>query len=116
MNELKDIKQKLLLTAGILGMIALMYITGFGCLFRRVTTLPCLGCGMTRAMLSALKLDFATAFQYHAMFWAVPLMYLYLIYDLKPFRSNVVNYVVGGVLIVGFIGNWIYQMFFGGLA
>lgn len=113
MNELKDIKQKLILTGGILGAIVLMYVTQIGCLFKRVTGIPCFGCGMTRSVLAALRLDFRTAFEYHWMFWAIPLMYLYLIYDLQPFKSRALNWTLGGILIAGFVGNWIWHIFFG---
>lgn len=113
MNRLTDIKEKLLLTGGLLLAVALMYVTGVGCIIKRVTGIPCPGCGMTRALSAALRFDFRTAFSYHAMFWALPLMYLFLIYDLSPFRSRLLNRLCGGVLIAGFFGNWLWHLFFG---
>ncbi len=49
-------------------------------MFRRVTGLPCLTCGMSRAWLCALRLDFAGAFFWHPLFWTVPLIALALIF------------------------------------
>lgn len=36
-----------------------------GCPFRFFFGISCPGCGMTRALLAALRLDFAAAFSYH---------------------------------------------------
>ncbi len=41
------------------------------CLIRLTTGLPCPTCGMTRAALSLLRLDFRTAFTYHPMIFVV---------------------------------------------
>lgn len=50
-----------------------LYLTDIGCVVRRVTGLACPGCGMTRAWLAVLRLDFAAAVAYHPLFWAAPL-------------------------------------------
>ena len=55
-------------------------VIGGWCMFRRVTGLPCLTCGMSRAWLCALRLDFAGAFFWHPLFWTVPLIALTLIF------------------------------------
>ena len=55
-------------------------VIGSWCMFRRVTGLPCLTCGMSRAWLCALRLDFAGAFFWHPLFWTVPLIALALIF------------------------------------
>ena len=49
-----------------------LYLTDIGCVFRTVTGIPCPGCGMTRAWLAVLRLDFAAALAYHPLFWIVP--------------------------------------------
>ena len=49
-----------------------LYLLDIGCVFRLMTGIPCPGCGMTRAWLAALRLDFAAAFAYHPLFWVVP--------------------------------------------
>ena len=40
----------------------------FGCPIRLLTGVSCAGCGMTRAWLCALRLDFRQAFYYHPLF------------------------------------------------
>lgn len=50
-----------------------------GCPLRFSTGITCPGCGMTRAILSAIRLHFDEAFYYHPLFWLSPLMvFLYL--------------------------------------
>ena len=39
-----------------------LYLLDIGCVFRLMTGIPCPGCGMTRAWLAALRLDFSAAF------------------------------------------------------
>lgn len=53
-----------------------LYLLDIGCVFRLMTGVPCPGCGMTRAWLAALRLDFAAAFAYHPLFWAVPIAFV----------------------------------------
>ncbi len=53
-----------------------MFACGITCPIRFLTGISCPGCGMTRAWLSALRLDFAAAFAYHPLWvllvpWAV---------------------------------------------
>lgn len=45
-----------------------------GCPIKYITGISCAGCGMTRAWLSALQLDFSKAFYYHPLFWMVPVI------------------------------------------
>lgn len=40
----------------------------YKCPFRMLLHIECPGCGMTRAIISAIKLDFKAAFQYHCLF------------------------------------------------
>ena len=53
-----------------------LYLLDIGCVFRLMTGIPCPGCGMTRAWLAALRLDFAAAIAYHPLFWAVPIAFV----------------------------------------
>ena len=53
-----------------------LYLLDIGCIFRLMTGIPCPGCGMTRAWLAALRLDYAAAFAYHPLFWVVPIAFV----------------------------------------
>jgi hypothetical protein len=57
-----------------------------GCPIKFFTGISCPGCGMTRAVLSALRLDFRSAFYYHPLFLLSPIMFLLFIFEgyLKP--------------------------------
>lgn len=51
-----------------------------GCPIHRLTGVPCPGCGMSRALFSLVKLDFAGAWYYHPLVFFLPLPLLYLIH------------------------------------
>lgn len=58
--------------AGLL-VLVLRLLNGF-CMLRTLTGIPCPGCGMTRAVLSALRGDFRAAFAYHPLWVTLPLL------------------------------------------
>ncbi len=73
--------KRCLLALTVAALCYLMFgVIGGWCLFRRITGLPCLTCGMGRAWLCALRLDFVRAFFWHPLFWTVPLVALFLIF------------------------------------
>lgn len=54
---------------------------GIPCVFYKVTNLYCSGCGITRAIISLLKLDFYQAFRYNPLvIILLPLLLIYNIY------------------------------------
>ena len=78
---------------------------------RSLTGIPCPTCGLTRAWLYALHLDFSGAFRQYPMFWAVPLLVLYLLYDGQLFPNPKFSYLCVGAfgrdhpdLVCTFIG------------
>lgn len=77
----KQIFQRCLLLAFLC--IAYYTATYFtGCPVRFLTGISCPGCGMTRALLAALHLDFKTAFACHPLFFLLPfLLAAYLFID-----------------------------------
>lgn len=50
----------------------LFYFTDTTCLWRKITGIPCPTCGVTRALLSLLRMDFQSYLYYNCM--AVPLV------------------------------------------
>lgn len=78
------------------------------CPIRHLTGLPCPGCGMSRAWLAALRLDFAQAFRCHPMFWAVPVVALFAVFDFrllpKPRHNALALILIGaGVAVCYFV-------------
>lgn len=63
----------------ILGVYFLFYITGIGCPIKFFTGISCGGCGMTRAWLSAVHLDFKNAFYYHPLM-PLPPIYIFVFF------------------------------------
>lgn len=63
----------------ILFCIMLCFLCVYKCPIQMVFHINCPGCGMTRAILSALHLEFREAFRYHNLF---PLVILIVVYQM----------------------------------
>lgn len=107
MVRINNLKQKGLITAAVLLFAALLYLSPISCPILSITGVHCPGCGMTRALLSALRLDFAAAFSYHFMFPSVPLLYFCFLRDGKLFKNKTANIIFYVIIILGFAINWI---------
>ncbi len=69
------------------GVLAVWVCLDLPCLVRWTLRIPCLTCGMSRAWLAALQLDWKAAFMYHPMFWSIPVLaLLWLFIDRIPRR------------------------------
>ncbi len=95
--------KKILLWAGIFILImACMY----KCPYDYILGISCPGCGMTRAFLSLLCLDFSSAFYYHPLFPLVILTALYLIaeylgiFRLKQSHKNICCRIICALFIL----------------
>lgn len=89
-----------------------LYLLDIGCVFRLMTGIPCPGCGMTRAWLAALRLDFAAAFAYHPLFWVVPIAFVlaFVRDEAAPSRLKRGIDVVVIVLCVLVVAVWIVRL------
>ena len=92
-------------------LLALWYFWDLPCIPRVLTGIPCPTCGLTRAWLCALRLDLPGAFSYYPMFWCVPILGLYLIFDGELFRNLRLNYWVLGCLLGGIFLIWLARLF-----
>ena len=55
--------------------LVLLFLLDYGCVFKNFFGIPCPGCGMTRAHLAALRLDWKEAFSFHPLWpFALPLV------------------------------------------
>lgn len=65
------------------------------CLFRTLWGIECLGCGMTRAMVSVMHMDFSRALSYNRLVILVfPAMVTFLIVDLLSLYRKYVRFTI----------------------
>ena len=88
----------------------IMQAFGIPCVIKYATGIPCIGCGMTRALKCALFLDFKGAFEYHSMFWSLPIIFIIFIKDGLLFKNKALNVATLILLLSGFIANWISKI------
>lgn len=106
-------KDNLLIIVALSFVVAAMYISHIGCPIKYMTGVSCPGCGMTRAVFSAIHLDFHKAFSYHPMWWSLPVLvftWLFMEADLitkRTFR------VILGLFLIMFILVYAYRMYDG---
>ena len=62
------------------GALLALWLFLTGCPIHRLTGVPCPGCGMSRALFSLVKFDFAGAWYYHPMAFFLPLPVLWLVH------------------------------------
>ena len=98
-------KNIILACIGILIIIVLFQCgIGIPCIFHKITGFYCPGCGLTRALISLIKLDFYQAFRYNILLMTllpIYLIYLFYKYILKGKKKipNWVCYVLLAIII-----------------
>ena len=113
MNKIKNPKEKLIFVFGVILYIFILRIFNSTCIIKEVLHIPCPGCGMTRAIFSALRFDFVQAFAYHPLFPLVPLIFLYFIFDGRLIKKSVdITLIIA--MFAAFLVVWILRLF-GGL-
>ena len=95
--------------AGYLLLVVCLYRLRIPCVFLSLTGYPCPGCGMTRAWICALHLDFPGALRNHAMFWSVPVVVVLFLLPARLLDSRPVRLLLF-LLAAGFLGNWIFRL------
>lgn len=73
---------------------AVMYVFDVGCVFLGLTGLPCPGCGITRATAALLSGRFGDVFSYYPAYGALPVLFLYFLYDGELFSEKRLNRTV----------------------
>lgn len=92
-------------------LLVAVFILDVGCPIRRLTGIPCPGCGMTRACLAAVRLDFAEAFRMHPLwFLIVPLLLLTVLHPGQLFKSKRTENLFWGALTVLVVGVYLVRM------
>ena len=95
----------------LLAVLAAAVILDTGCVFYKVTGIPCPGCGSTRAYLAALRLDFGEAFRMHPL-WplTVPLLAVSVWKEGEVFQSRRANACLYGLAATLYLGVYIARM------
>ena len=75
------IKDRLFLIILIVILYLLLNLFHIGCPIKYLSGISCPGCGMTRAIWSALFLDFEEAFHYHPLFLLSPIIVLLFLFE-----------------------------------
>ncbi len=92
-----------------LGAFLLDYFN-IGCVWRFFLGIECPGCGMTRALLSLLRGDIKAAFSFNPMFWSLPFIFLYILFDGRIFKNNIMNFAPLIAIGAGFAINFIVKL------
>lgn len=113
MNTIPDNKKnkvgwenRLKLSIMIVVIYTILNLFGAGCPIKFLTGVSCPGCGMTRAVLAAMRLEFHEAFYYHPLFALVPPVFaLYLFdYKIKPLYIKYIwAFIIAMFLVVYFV-------------
>lgn len=105
------LKIKLLGSLAIAVFVAGMTIFKVPCPLLALFGLHCPFCGMTRAVLSLLRLNISAAIHYHFMVFSLPVLYFFFLYDFTPFKKRRANAAVLYTLAAGFFIRWILWFF-----
>ena len=104
-----ELRKRLTLAAVLVLAFVISSLT-IGCPIKFFTGIPCPGCGMSRAIMSCLTLDFDIAFALHPLFPLAPVVIAYIIFgDMLPQR---VNNGIGTALAAVFIAVYAYRIIF----
>lgn len=81
---MKKILRYIIINNSILIIIYLFYINNLRvCLAYNLFHVPCVGCGLTRSIISIFKLDFANSIRYNIL--GIPLVILFFLYNIWYF-------------------------------
>ena len=101
--------EKTLFFLGVFLYVLILRALDLTCAIRAVLKIPCPGCGLTRATLAVFSLDFSQAFAYHPLWFFVPLIFLYILFDGNLFGKTIDRIIIG-VLIIFFLFVWIMRL------
>ena len=97
--------------AAVLIIYGIFFYAGISCPVKFITGISCPGCGMTRACLYALKLDFASAFAFHPLWIGLlPAIFLLAFFYLKGMSKAVKIHLVicGSVMLATYLVRMVF--------
>lgn len=108
---IRKYRAELSLAAALALYCALSYALSVPCPIRYVTGISCPGCGMTRALVSLLSLDFSGALYYHPMiFFIIPAALCYIVFKHRGMSGAC--RALTAVFIVSMLAVYAYRMLF----
>ena len=104
----------------ILAVLLLVIDINYTCPFKKITHIPCPGCGMTRSFHLLLKGDWYSALQYNILsiplFIFIIISIVYLTFDIIKNQINYLSFLdktsrkYGMVILLGILLWWIYNI------
>lgn len=79
-NFFQKNSKHIIAAATIVALYLILFAFGITCPIKFLTGVSCPGCGMSRACMHALKLDFASAFAFHPLWIALPFAAFFFIF------------------------------------
>ncbi len=76
------------------------------CVFLKIFGIPCPGCGMTRAALALIRMDFYSAVKHNFLVFFMPYVFMYVFFE---FKHKIHNKILLGIAIIAII-NWIFKL------
>ena len=103
--------EKILVLGGLALAVIICRIFQIPCLYKAISGIPCPTCGITRAYIALLQLDIGEAFAYHPLFWTIPILVLFFLFDGKIFVKKSLNLVIPLGIVILFFVRWILIIF-----
>ncbi len=85
---------------------ALLDYYNISCVFLHFFGIPCPGCGMTRALISVINMDFLRAIKYNIVIFFMPYVFVYVFFDLKHKVHNILLGIIAVITVI----NWIIKI------
>jgi hypothetical protein len=84
--------------------VPLVFALDWACPFLALTGLPCPGCGITRASMALLELDFLKAFGLNQLFFIAPLVLVSIYFSMRRAKfRNATLVAVAALMVVAFV-------------
>ena len=96
----------LLLSAYFVIAYAVLNYHNVSCVFLSFFGIPCPGCGMTRALISVLKLDIIGAIKYNVVIFFMPYVFAYIFFDFNHKFHKILLLGIAGIAII----NWLIKI------
>ena len=109
MKVFRKKNEMLLMIVMVVAIAALMYFTGVGCPIVKMTGIPCFGCGMTRAVLCLVRLDFAGAWYYHPLVYLLPFCIAALLLAKRMPRWLIKTILI--LVVAVFVVTYVFRLF-----